>query len=161
LIQAKAMSSPAHSKETMPDTGSFEKLAGLASSFSVGLSTAFAASLKQINPTLEFNFGLLTLVCFVVGFAATWWIHGVIFNENLDEQDPNRRKKALIFFGTTMMVAVICCMGFALKGISPEKLKEVGIGVAIAVFFMSIAFFFFFKVVGFLQRDEENNSLDE
>jgi drug/metabolite transporter (DMT)-like permease len=155
------MSSPAHSKETMPDTGSFEKLAGLASSFSVGLSTAFAASLKQINPTLEFNFGLLTLVCFVVGFAATLWIHGVIFNENLDEQDPNRRKKALIFFGTTMMVAVICCMGFALKGISPEKLKEVGIGVAIAVFFMSIAFFFFFKVVGFLQRDEENNSLDE
>ncbi len=155
------MSSPAHSKETMPDTGSFEKLAGLASSFSVGLSTAFAASLKQINPTLEFNFGLLTLVCFVVGFAATLWIHGVIFNENLDEQDPNRRKKALIFFGTTMMVAVICCMGFALKGISPEKLKEVGIGVAIAVFFMSIAFFFFFKVVGFLQRDEVNNSLDE
>jgi hypothetical protein len=60
-----------------------------------------------------------------------------------------------------MMVAVLCCMGFALKGISPQKLKEVGIGVAIAVFFMSISFFFFFKVVGFLQRDEENNSLDE
>lgn len=155
------MSSPSTSKQATPDTGSFEKLAGLASSFSVGLSTAFAASLKQINPTLEFNFGILTLVCFVVGFAATWWIHGVIFNENLDKQDPNRRKKALIFFGTTMMVAVLCCMGFALKGISPGKLKEVGFGVAIAIFFMSIAFFFFFKVVGFLQRDEMNNSLDE
>jgi drug/metabolite transporter (DMT)-like permease len=154
------MSSLPFSKEATPDTGSFEKLAGLASSFSVGLSTAFAASLKQINPSLEFHFGLLTLVCFVTGFVATWWIHRVIFNENLDLQDPNRRKKALIFFGATMMAAVLCCMGFALKGISPQKLKEVGMGVAIAVFFMSISFFFFFKVVGFLQRDEENNSLD-
>jgi len=155
------MSSPPLSKEATPDTGSFEKLAGLASSFSVGLSAAFAASLKQINPTLEFRFGLLTLVSFVAGFTATWWIHGVIFNEDLDKQDPKRRKKSLSFFGATMMLAVICCMGFALKGISPGKLKEVGIGVAIAVFFMSISFFFFFKVVGFLQRDEENNSLDE
>ena len=160
MIQANIMSSSSSSKEA-PDTGSFEKLAGLASSFSVGLSTAFAASLKQINPTLEFNFGLLTLVCFAAGFVATWWIHGVIFNESLDKQDPNRRKKALVFFGATMMLAVICCMGFALKGISPQKLKEVGIGVTIAVFFMSISFFFFFKVVGFLQRDEENNTLDE
>jgi len=155
------MSALSTSKEATPDTGSFEKLAGLASSFSVGLSTAFAASLKQINPTLEIHFGLLSHICFVTGCVATWWIHRVIFNENLDQQDPNRRKKALIFFGATMMVAVLCCMGFALKGISPQKLKEVGIGVAIAVFFMSISFFFFFKVVGFLQRDEENNSLDE
>ena len=155
------MSSTQSHDSTTSDRDAFEKLAGLASSFSVGLALAFAVSLKQINPTLEFSFGLLTLLCFVVGFAATWWVHGVIFNDRLDKQDPNRRKKTLIFFGATMMVAVICCMGFALKGISPQKLKEVGIGVAIAVFFMSISFFFFFKVVGFLQRDEENNSLDE
>lgn len=155
------MSSTTQQSKKIPNDGPFEKMAGLASSFSVGLSTAFAASLKQINPTLEFKLGLLTLVCFVAGFAATWWIHRVIFNENLDKQDPNRRKKSLIFFGATMMVAVIGCMAFALKGISHEKLKEVGIGVAIAVFFMSISFFFFFKVVGFLQRDEMNNSLDE
>lgn len=155
------MSSAPTPPEPLSQTGSFETLAGLASSFSVGLATAFAASLKQINPTLEFNIGILSLICFVIGFAATWWIHRVIFNDKLDKQDPKRRKKSLIFFGVTMMVAVMGCMSFALRGISQEKLREVGIGVAIAVFFMSISFFFFFKVVGFLQRDERNNSLDE
>lgn len=155
------MSLPASQQETKTENGPFEKLAGLASSFSVGLATGFVASLKQINPTLEFNFGFLSLLCFGIGFGGTWWMHGIIFNDNLDKQDPKLRKKSLVFFGITASVAMICCMSFALRGISEEKLKDVLIGVAIAVIFLSIAFFFFLKVVRFLERDEKNNSLDE
>ncbi|MBT5928067.1 MAG: hypothetical protein HOH33_15785 [Verrucomicrobia bacterium] len=143
-----------------PNSGDqFDRLAGFASSFSMGAVAAFIASLKQINPTLEFKVGILTLISFIVCFGITWWVHRVIFDDKSASIDPNRRKKTLLFFGATSLLGVLSCMAFALKGISQNKLKDVSFGVVIAVLFISIAAFFFFKVVGFLQRDEQNNTL--
>ncbi len=143
-----------------PTHAQFDRLAGFASSFSMGAVAAFIASLKQINPTLEFHVGLMTLLSFIACFGITWWVHHVIFDDKRASIDPKRRQKTLLFFGVSSMMAVLSCMGFALKGISHTKLKDVGFGVVIAAFFIAIAAFFFFKVVGFLQRDEQNNSLN-
>ena len=152
------MASQSSSSPTTKDQ--FDRLAGFASSFSMGAVAGFIASIKQINPTLEFQLSLLTILSFIGCFGVTWWVHNVIFDEKTDSMDPRRRKKTILFFGVTSMLAVMSCMGFALKGISQNKLKDVSFGVVIAALFISIAAFFFFKVVGFLHKDERNNSLD-
>ena len=144
-----------------PSSGDqFDRLAGFASSFSMGAVAAFIASIKQINPTLEFKVGLFALLSFVVCFGITWWVYHIIFDDKTAEMDPKRRKKTILFFCVSSLLAVLSCMGFALKGISQNKLKEVAFGVIIAAIFISIAAFFFFKVVRFLEQDEQNNTLN-
>jgi hypothetical protein len=126
----------------------------------MGAVAAFIASIQQINPTLEFKAGILTLLSFVVCFGITWWVYHIIFDDKTAAMDPKRRKKTILFFCVSSLLAVLSCMGFALKGISQNKLKEVAFGVIIAAIFISIAAFFFFKVVRFLERDEQNNTLN-
>lgn len=138
----------------------FDRLAGFASSFSMGAVAAFIASIQQINPTLEFKIGIFTLLAFVVFFGVTSWVYRIIFEGKTERIDPKRPKKIVFFFSASTLLAVFGCMGFALKGISQNQLRDVGIGVITALFFVSIAAFFFFKVVKFLQRDEQNNAFN-
>ncbi|MBT6805596.1 MAG: hypothetical protein HOA47_11555 [Verrucomicrobia bacterium] len=144
-----------------PNSGDqFDRLAGFASSFSMGAVAAFIASIQQINPTLEFKIGIFTLLAFVVFFGVTSWVYRIIFEGKTERIDPKRPKKIVFFFSASTLLAVFGCMGFALKGISQNQLRDVGIGVITALFFVSIAAFFFFKVVKFLQRDEQNNTFN-
>ena len=138
----------------------FDRLAGFASSFSMGAVAAFIASIQQINPTLEFKIGISTPLAFVVFFGVTHWVYRVIFDGKTALIDPKRPKKIVLFFSSSSLLAVFGCMGFALRGISHIQLRDVGIGVITALFFVSIAVFFFFKVVKFLKRDEQNNAFN-
>ena len=148
------------SASTSSSDGQFDRLAGFASSFSMGAVAGFIASIQQINPTLEFKIGIFTLLAFVVFFGVTSWVYRIIFDGKTERIDPKRPKKIVFFFSASSLLAVFSCMGFALKGISQNQLRDVGIGVITALFFVSIAAFFFFKAVKFLQRDEQNNTFN-
>ena len=50
-------------------------------------------------------------------------------------------------------------MAYSLKGVSREKLMDVGIGVLMASFFLSIVLFLFLRTIRFLDRDERQNAL--
>jgi hypothetical protein len=50
-------------------------------------------------------------------------------------------------------------MAYSLKGVSHEKLVDVGIGVLMAAFFLSIVLFLFLRTIRFLQFDDEQNAL--
>ena len=67
----------------------FHRLAGFASSFSMGAVAAFIASIQQINPTLEFKIGIFTLLAFVVFFGITSWVYRIIFVCNRSYQKPD------------------------------------------------------------------------
>ena len=61
----------------------------------------------------------------------------------------------------TSAIGIFAALTLNLRGISTEKFKEVMIGVIIALMFVSMAAFFFFKMVQFLKEDEKNNALEE
>ena len=50
-------------------------------------------------------------------------------------------------------------MAYSLRGISTEKLIDVGIGVMLATIFLSVAAFLFLRTVRFLKEDEESNAV--
>jgi hypothetical protein len=50
-------------------------------------------------------------------------------------------------------------MAYSLRGVSQEKLLDVGIGVSLAALFLSIAFYLFLTTIRFLESDEKHYSL--
>ncbi|MDG1892288.1 MAG: hypothetical protein P8L18_13335 [Verrucomicrobiota bacterium] len=139
----------------------FEHVAGLASSVSMGALGAFIISVRQINPTLEIVLSVWTWVSFLLASAATWWIYSLIFNKDPLGAETVQKKRLVTWASAAALLSVFCCMGFALRGISETKLKEVLSGVMIAMCFISIVAFFFLKVIAFLQRDDRDNALHQ
>ena len=88
-------------------------------------------------------------------------MHRIIFDKSDEANVSQRKKKGLIFFMVTSAVGIFTALIVSLRGISAEKFKEVMIGVIIALMFVSIAAFFFLKMVQFLKEDEKNNALEE
>jgi len=144
-----------------PEDTSFEKLVLVASTFSIGAGSGFAASIQQINPTLIFSINLWTFVFALLGASINWWMHRIIFDKRDEANVSRRKKKGLIFFMVTSAIGIFTALTLSLRGISAEKFKEVMIGVIIALMFVSMAAFFFLKMVQFLKEDEKNNALKE
>ena len=88
-------------------------------------------------------------------------MHRIIFDKSDEANVSQRKKKGLIFFMVTSAVGIFTALTPSLRGISAEKFKEVMIGVIIALMFVSMAAFFFLKMVQFLKEDEKNNALEE
>ena len=88
-------------------------------------------------------------------------MHRIIFDKRDEANVSRRKKKGLIFFMVTSAIGIFTALTLSLRGISAEKFKEVMIGVIIALMFVSMAAFFFLKMVQFLKEDEKNNALEE
>jgi len=153
------MSQPGISSQ-QEDT-SFEKLVLVASTFSIGAGSGFVASIQQVNPTLIFSINPWTFVFALLGAAINWWMHRIIFDKRDEANVSRRKKKGLFFFMLTSAIGIFTALTLGLRGISAEKFKEVMIGVFIALMFVSMAAFFFLKMVQFLKKDEKNNALEE
>lgn len=153
------MSQPGISSQ-QEDT-SFEKLVLVASTFSIGAGSGFVASIQQINPTLIFSINPWTFVFALLGASINWWMHRIIFDKRDEANVSRRKKKGLFFFMLTSAIGIFTALTLGLRGISAEKFKEVMIGVFIALMFVSMAAFFFLKMVQFLKKDEKNNALEE
>jgi len=50
-------------------------------------------------------------------------------------------------------------MAYSLRGVSQEKLLDVGFGVLLAAIFLSVAFYLLLTTIRFLESDEKRYSL--
>src|SRR5262245_23575308 len=102
---------------------------------SMAITAAIVASIRQVNPTVEFKFSIFTVIAFfLVGFF-TVAIFRRIFDMNAASPRVNRRRLAL--FAGTVAAALVASMAFALRGISSEKRFDVAAGIGIAVLVLS------------------------
>ena len=82
---------------------------------------------------------------------------GLNVQQNLSAPLPQRlrypQQMALGFGGA------IAGMAYSLRGVSQEKLLDVGFGVLLAAIFLSIAFYLLLTTIRFLESDEKRYSL--
>ena len=142
---------------------SFEWLVTLSSSFSMGVAAAFVFSIESVNPTVQFSLRWQVWVSLVVVAWLTFWgCRALFFSEpNPSSDEENSSKMRRWFIGLTILGlgGTACGMAYSLKGVSHEKLVDVGIGVLLAAFFLSIVLFLFLRTIRFLQADDEQNAL--
>jgi len=142
---------------------SFEWLVTLSSSFSMGVATAFVFSIESVNPTVQFSLSWPSWVSFVIVAWLTFWGCRALFfsgpDQSSDEETFLKRRRWFIGLTVLGLGGTAGGMAYSLKGVSHEKLVDVGIGVLMAAFFLSIVLFLFLRTIRFLQFDEEQNAL--
>ena len=97
---------------------SFEKLVLVASTFSVGAGSGFAASIEQINPTLIFSINPWTFIFALLGAFINWWMHRIIFDKSDEANVSRRKKKGLIFFMVTSAIGIFAALTLNLRAVS-------------------------------------------
>lgn len=139
---------------------SIEWLVTIACTAAMGGAAAFMFSIESVNPTVRFGLSWKVWVSFLVVSWLTLWGCRTLFFSSAETESASNARRRRWFYGLTVLglVGPIAGMAYSLRGISHEKLMDVGFGVLLAAFFLSIAFYLFMTVVRFLESDEKRYS---
>ncbi|HXS69584.1 MAG TPA: hypothetical protein VN761_12125 [Candidatus Polarisedimenticolia bacterium] len=136
---------PADSKESRD----FQKLVLWVSSLSIAAMAGFLASLKQVNPTIQFRFSVGTVIAFVAGGILT-----ALFLKFVLRADKRRRPILVV------AAVVLCVLGYFLIGIkdtSNENRSDVIIGTIAAVIVLSFVALVLWRLAQFFESDKPTN----
>ena len=131
------------------DARDFEKLVVWVSTFGIAVMAGFLASIRQINPSVHFEFSVATVLAFIAGGILTLLFLRFILAGNI-------RRRGLIVVG----VAIALVLGYFLMGIShvsPDSRRDVTIGTIIAVCVLSFVGWLLWRVSRFFERDQQAN----
>ncbi len=130
----------------------FEKLVLWVSTISIAAMAGFLASIKQVNPAVQFRLSAVSVVAFLAGGALTFVFLRFILA-------GNARKRGLL----VVAVAILCVLGYFLIGIKdvlPENRRDVIFGTAPAVAVLSFVAFLIWRVGKFFEGDQRPKNED-
>ena len=122
---------------------SFLQVAKFASAFACGVMGGFLYSLKRVNPSLELEFGLGTLLMAVLagGLALALWRFVTEFAGGLTPGDPagkaRRNLRLLILVSALLVLGMLGSYVYALKDVRRAAFLQVLQGTTLALFVLS------------------------
>lgn len=131
------------------DSRDFEKLVIWVSTLSIAAMAGFLASIKQVNPSVQFRFSIFSVVAFIVGGALTALFLRFVLK-------GNKSKRGLL----VVAVAIACVLGYffiGIKHVSPENRRDVIIGTAAAVAVLSFLGWVLWRISRFFESDQQRN----
>jgi hypothetical protein len=127
----------------------FEKLVVWVSAFSIALTAGFLASLKQVNPAVQIQFSIASVITFLIaGTITVLFLRAVL--------GGNKRKRAL-WVVAAAIASVIGYFSIGIKNAARENRSDVIIGTVIAVSVLSFVAWLLWRVVQFLESDQTQN----
>ncbi len=150
-------------QESEDPKNTVEWIVTLSSTLSMGLGAAVLFSIRSVNPSLEYVLDWKTWSSLLlVGWLTYWGCRVILFprrpGTSLNNTQTSKRRW-LYTFGAFAFGGTAASMAYSLRGISTEKLMDVGIGVMLATIFLSVAAFLFLRTVRFLRDDEATNAI--
>lgn len=142
-------------------SNTFEWFVTLSSALSMGMAAAFIFSIKSVNPAVSFVLTWKTLAAFG-GMAWLTFLgcRTLLFSSDSPAgRGQSRERNWFLILGVVGLGGTFAAMAYSLRGVSREKLLDVGFGVLLAVFFLSILGVLLFQTIRFLKADEEENAL--
>jgi FtsH-binding integral membrane protein len=148
--------------DKLKQTAGLESVVIWAAALSMAVGAAFLASLKQVNPSIEFHFSAATVAAFVLGGLFTLVSFRVILNRGAGGgADDKIRRRWLLLFSAVASLAMFASFAIALRNLSPEKRSEVLGGTAIAVAVLTLFGWLFWKTVRFFDPDAAGTGSSE
>jgi hypothetical protein len=147
------------------DEQDFVRVVKSAAAIALGVMAAFLFSLKQIHPTIQFEFTLGTVLVFLATAVFSWLFCGVLFKGEFDEGDAagvaafkkRRAGRWIVFFLLGAGLATVGAFLYSLKDVSPESRREVLQGASIATLVLAIGGFLIHKTVRFFEEQDRVN----
>ena len=147
------------------DEQDFVRVVKLGTALSLSVLTGFLYSLKQVHPSMIFEFGFGTVVSSLAAAVFSWLFCGVLFKTEFDEGDTaqsaaikNRRMtRWVIFFLVISAISGAGVFLYSLKDVSAESRREVIVGTGIAVVVLTIGGFLIHKTVVFFEEQDRVN----
>ncbi len=133
-----------------------EWLVTAGSTFSMGAAAAFVFSIESINPTVQFALNWKVGASFVIVAMLTYWGCCSLLYRGIDTDTASLSLQRRWFYTLTVLGigGSIAGMAYSLRGVSHEKLLDVGFGVLLASLFLSIACVLLWRTVQFLESEE-------
>lgn len=127
----------------------FVKLVLWVSTLCIAAMAGFLASIRQINPSVHFQFSTGSVLAFLAGGALTYSFLRFVLAGNV-------RRRGLV----VVAVAIALVVGYFTIGIShvsPDARRDVTIGTAIAVCALSFVAWLLWRMSRFFERDQRQN----
>jgi hypothetical protein len=151
------MKPPADPKKNSRDLA---RIVTWGAALSMGATAALVASIKRINPTIEFKFSVATVVAFLgAGFFTVTFFQkllGAGRSASMEGHLPSpKERRRLIVYCLASVVVTFAAMGYGLRNVSQEKQFDVVVGAAIAIAVLTFVGWLGSRVVRFLEADEK------
>jgi drug/metabolite transporter (DMT)-like permease len=145
------------------DEKDFVRVVKFATALSLGVMAAFLYSLKGVHPAIRLEFGLGTVLAFLITAAFSWLFCGVLFKGEFNEGDSagtaalkkRRVTRWIIFFIVVSGLATAGAFLYSLKDVSAESRRDVIEGAGIATVVLTIGGFFIHKAVRFFEEQDK------
>jgi hypothetical protein len=124
----------------------------------LGLMFGFIASIRQVNPRVDFGFGWDVIAAGLVGGFVVWWFIGKIFSaaEAADAGEQGKRRGPAywtIFFTLIAGGITIAGFGLAMRGAEESKISDVAWGSIMAFWVLSFGGYIVWHIIQFLEED--------
>ncbi|MBG86506.1 MAG: hypothetical protein CMO80_06355 [Verrucomicrobiales bacterium] len=136
----------------------FAFLVRFGSTVCLGLMFGFIASIKQVNPRVDFGFDWIVVVSTLVGGVAVWWLTGKILHSAEAADEGNAEPKRgpaywMIFFSLLAGGITIAAFGFAMRGTQESKVNDVIWGTIMAAWVSSFGGYLIWQLIRFIEED--------
>jgi hypothetical protein len=147
------------------DERDFIRVVQFATALGLGLMAAFLYSLKQVHPSIRFEFNLGTVLAFLFTAVLSWAFCGVLFKGEFSEGDAaggaalkqRRVTRWMLWFAIVSGLATVGAFVYSLKDVAADSRREVLQGTGIAVVVLSIGGFLIHKTVRFFEEQDKVN----
>jgi len=145
------------------DEQDFVRVVKFATAFSLGVMAAFLYSLKGVHPAIRLEFGVGTVLVFLITAAFSWLFCGVLFKGEFNEGESagaavlkkRRVTRWIFFFIVVSGLATAGAFLYSLKDVSAESRREVIEGAGFAAVVLTIGGFFIHKAVRLFEEQDK------
>ena len=143
------------------DDRDFFRIVTGASSLAFGSLAAMVYSVTPVAAGVRFDLDWGTPVAFVAGAAVSWFYWRLL--RGLGTKDGRKPAKSRKFFicSFALLAGALLLFYYPLKFVPPGKRGEVAFGLALAMGFLSVVAFLFWKTVKFLNADTDRTENEE
>jgi hypothetical protein len=131
----------------------FERMLAWTSAFSMGVAAGFMASVRQINPTVEFRFSIASVAAFVIASVFTLLVFRVILRRSDGANATTTYRRWLVTFCVAVSVALLASFSVALRNVSYERRMDVLIGASLALAALAGIALLAWRIFRFLEAD--------
>ncbi len=125
---------------------------------SLGAMSAFFFSVKQVNPSIRFEFTVSTVIGFVAVASFSWMAWQVI------AWTGRGRKSQVVWlavFTTLLCVGTVAAFAYGLRNVSSERQKDFAAGAALAVAVLTGLGFVLWRLMRFFERASEREEKEQ